>query len=75
MLVIDVKVLVDDFVRTYRERVEPILATPSGSLSRASMQKRLDNIRSVGHRKTPRLQEVFTALPHSLASDGLSGPA
>ena len=59
VLILDVKVLVDDFVRAYRERVEPILATTSGSPSRATMEKRLDDIRKVGNQRTAELYDVF----------------
>jgi hypothetical protein len=59
VLILDVRVLVDDFVRVYEQRVKPILATPSGTPSRASMQKRLDEIRDAGLRGLDRLHRVF----------------
>jgi len=77
VLTIDVRVLVDDFVRVYEQRIDPILATPIGSLSRSSMQKRLDDIRDVGKLKMARLYKVFQVPPSQLpnSSGGPSGPA
>jgi len=69
VLILDVKVLVDDFVRAYRDRVEPILATDTGLPSRLTMQKRLDDIRNAGNRRMPRLYEVFSPSAPSGAAD------
>jgi hypothetical protein len=59
VLILDVKVLVDDFVRAYDQRVKPLLSVSSGKPSRASMQKRLDDIRNAGAQKFPEIYRVF----------------
>jgi hypothetical protein len=74
VLILDVKVLVDDFVCTYRDRIVRILETPNGQPSRASMQKRLDDIRAAGKKNMPRLYGVFDVPRLGTVVSPVSGP-
>ncbi|MEA3245621.1 MAG: hypothetical protein U9Q74_05640 [Gemmatimonadota bacterium] len=65
VLILDTKVLVDDFVGAYEKHVVKILNTPTGIPSRELMQKRLDDIRAAGRKKMGNLYAVF---PGALAA-------
>jgi hypothetical protein len=83
ILILDVKVLTDDFVSSYNQNVKPLLSLTAGRPSRVSMQKRLNDIRNAGAGKFPQVYKVFPVPPsgppsttmNSVTPTGISGPA